>query len=183
MNKEEIKKTWNEAARKIYQPTPEEYEMIYRTRKMTALENLAGRYKSFSRLGFIMIAASLMWFFGHFPFENQTMKYVVGGVMMVYFAACGIIDRWLYKGVSSIDCFTMTVNEVIRKALYYRKRHLQSIMFLLPFAILVIGLLAYSMSADIYVIYGIIAGAITGIILGSIQLRKFLRTYRIISED
>ncbi len=183
MTKEEIKKTWDEAARKIYRPSPEEYEAIYRTRKMTALESLADRYRRFYRLAFIMIAVSVMWMFGHFPFENPQMKYIVSGIMMVYFAVCGCMDLWLYRGVSSIDCFTMTVNEVIRKALYYRKRHLQFVMVLLPVAILMLGVLAYSMSSDVYVIYGMVCGAVVGIILGAIQLCKFLKAYRVISKE
>lgn len=183
MTQEEIKKTWDEAARKIYRPNPEEFETMYKTKKVTALDALARRYRRFSRFGFLMIPVSLLWMFGHFPFENPDMRYVCGVVMMVYFGICGFLDRWLCEGILSIDCYTMTVSEVIQKALYYRKRHLQMIMFLLPFAFLTLGLLAYSLRTDVYILYGMAGGFVVGIILGSIQLHKFMKEYEVISRD
>lgn len=183
MTQEEIKKTWNEAARKIYRPTPEEYEIMYKSKKITALEALAVRYRRFSKFAFLMIPTSLCWMLGNFPFENPQMRYVCGGVMMFYFTICGFLDRWLYDGISSIDCYTMTVKEVIKKTLFYRKRHLQSILFLLPFAILVVGLLVYSLRTEHSILYGMAGGFIIGILIGSYNLHKFLKEYKLISKE
>lgn len=183
MTNEEIKKTWNEAARKFYRPTTEEFEIMYREKKETALERLADRYRRFSRLGIVM---SIMWVFfslSHFFIAIGPLKWVVCALMIVYCALCSCIDHWLYKGVSSINCFTMTVSEVASKALYYRKRHLQSMMFLFPFAFLMVGLLAYSLKAEPFMIYGILAGMLFGLALGYNQFRQFMKEYSIITSD
>lgn len=183
MTQEEIRKTWREAARKMFRPTPEEFEEMYKTRKMTALEKLAERYLRFSRFAFIMVPVSLLWMFGHLQVDYPAMRYVIGGIMMIYFTVCAFLDRWLSRGISSIDCYEMTVSEVIHKALYYKKRHLQMIVFLLPFAILIIGLLVYALKSDVYNLYGIAGGAVLGFILGCLQLRKFMKEYNFISRD
>ncbi|MDE7414678.1 MAG: hypothetical protein K2N05_12935 [Muribaculaceae bacterium] len=182
MTPEEIKQTWREAAQRISQPTLDEYERMYRNKKETALESLAKRYHRFSMLGFAMVLCSFGWMGCHLPFETEESKYIVSGVMMIYFGLCAIIDRWLYKGVCSIDCYTMTVSEVIAKAMYYRKKHLQSMVFLIPCAIAVVGLMAYSFKSEKYILYGMAAGAIVGLVIGSFQFREFMDEYRKIKE-
>lgn len=183
MTPEEIKKTWAEAARKLYAPTPEELEIMYIGRKETALEGLAQRYRRFSRLGLVMAIVSVFWMFSGIQPEIPSMKYVIAILFVIYFATCSVIDNWLYRGVASINCFTMPVSEVIDRALYYRRKHLQSMILLIPFAIIVLGTLAYSFMSDIYTIYGIIAGFIAGVAIGLRQFHQFMAEYRTISKD
>lgn len=182
MTPDEIKQTWKQAAQRISQPTIDEYERMYRNNKETALESLANKYKRFSIIGFAMVFCSVGWMASGLPFESPEWKFIVSAVMMVYFGCCACIDRWLYKGVSSIDCYTMTVSEVIDKAMYYRKKHLQSMIFLIPFALLVVGLMAYSFKADVYILYGMGAGFLVGIIIGTFQFKEFMSEYRKIKE-
>lgn len=183
MTDEDIKRTWKEAAERIYCPTSEEFADMYREKKETALERLAARYRRFSRLGLLMI---VMWVcIGLSPTLSiiGSMKWVFVGVSALYFGFCSCMDYWLYKGVSSIDCFTMTVNRVAELARYYRKKHLQSILVLLPFAILLIGALAYCFRSETYMIWGIILGAIAGFVLGFRQLQEFLHEYKVVSRE
>ena len=182
MTQEEIKKTWREGATKLYRPTSDDYEIIYRQRKDTALETLARKYKRFSMIGLAMVFCSFAWMGAHLPFHSEEIKITITAVMAVYFAICSLIDHWLYKGVSSIDCFTMPVQEVIEKAMYYRKKHLQSIMLLLPMAICLVGLMAYGLSGDRYLLYGMAAGGLIGLLLGSMQFMDFMSEYRKIKE-
>lgn len=182
MTPQEIKKTWEEASRRYYRPTPEEFESMYKERKETALERLATRYRRFSTLGMVMVICSVGWAFGPIDFVFPNARIFLSLLMMVYFATCSSIDYWFYKGVSSIDCYRMSVSEVIDKALYYKKKHLQSILFLLPFAFIVIGAMAYCLSSDKYILLGMAAGAIFGLLIGYRQYREFMSEYRIISE-
>lgn len=182
MTQEEIKKTWEEAARKIYRPTPEEFEDMYKEKKETALERLATKYRRFSTMSMVMTVVSCLWMFSPAAIPAPGMKYVMAITMMLYFATCSTIDFWLYRGVSSIDCFEMSVSEVVSKALYYRKKHLQSMMFLIPFAVVVFGVMVYSFNADIYVIYGMAAGLIVGLMIGLRHFREFMDEYKVISR-
>ncbi|MDE7180505.1 MAG: hypothetical protein K2N88_04850 [Muribaculaceae bacterium] len=183
MTPEEIKKTWEDASRKIYRPTPEEFENMYREKKETALERLAARYKRFSTVGMLMTVVSVFWIFRPDHFGMFPMRYVVAALLMLYFATCASIDWWLYKGVSSINCYEMPVSEVVEKAVYYRKKHLQSMMFLIPFVVLVLGLMAYTFITDRFIIYGMIAGLIVGLAIGYRQFREFMSEYKLISRN
>lgn len=179
---QEVRKTWQEASRRYFNPTPEEYESLYRDNKKTALENLAARYRWFSTFGLVMLLCSFSWLGLRLPISSEGMRMVLTVVMMLYFATCSAIDWWLYRGIRSIDCFTMSVKEVVGKALYYRRKHLQSMMFLLPFAAGILGLLAYSMKSDKYIIIGMVAGALIGLLIGYRQFTLFMNEYNVISE-
>ncbi|MBD5189028.1 MAG: hypothetical protein HDS95_01950 [Bacteroidales bacterium] len=184
MTPEEIKKTWEEASRKLYHPTPEEFENMYREKKETALERLATKYRRFSTLSLIMTIVSCFWMFTpDTHLISSEMKFVLPLTMMLYFATCSSIDWWLYRGVSSIDCFDMSVSEVIGKALYYRKKHLLSMIFLIPFAVIVFGVMAYSFKTDEYIIYAMGAGLIVGLTIGYRQFREFMGEYKNISRN
>ncbi len=183
MTPEEIKKTWAEASRRLYAPTPEEFETMYRQRKETALDRLAERYRRFSRLGLIMAIACALWMVADLQFPDPRMKYVTSIVFVIYFLTCSVIDNHLYHDISSIDCYTMSVSEVIAKALACRKKHLQSMILLIPFAILVAGVLAYSFISEPYMLYGMAAGFVVGLIIGLQQFRRFMAEYRTLSRD
>ncbi|MDE6786690.1 MAG: hypothetical protein K2J46_06600, partial [Muribaculaceae bacterium] len=84
--------------------------------------------------------------------------------------------------VRSIDVVNMPVSEVIRKALFYRKRHLQFIAILLPSVLAIIGFIAWSMD-NFYFRLGILIGFIAGTALGLRQLFAFLADYRAITSN
>ena len=54
---------------------------------------------------------------------------------------------------------------------------------LVPFAFLVVGLLAYSFKAEPFMIYGILAGMLVGVALGYNQFRRFMKEYSIVADD
>lgn len=183
MTPEEIKDTWAEASRKTFRHSPEDFEEMYREKKETALERLAARYKRFSNFGLAMVVVSALWMFSSLPFATDAGKYISCAMMMVYFATCSILDHWFYSGVSSINCYTMTVSEVIGKAMYYRRKHLQSMMFLFPFVFIVLGALIYAMDTNEYMLLGMGAGALVGLIIGYRQYRQFMSEYKTISHQ
>lgn len=178
---QDLKNDWKEAK---FQPLSEQQraEIMY-GRRRTALQRLADRYKWFSNMALPMML--LM----PFVVLNNVLYTAPWGWKLTwsifaasYFALCSIMDRWLYHGIKSIDCATMTVNEVSAKAMFYRKRHLQFIIILLPMAIVVIGSMSLLVDMNIYFMYGIIIGGVTGLALGLRQFLKFMSDYRTIDE-
>ena len=182
MSEEEIRKTWADGKRNICAPGVEELGSILRRKKETALERLASRYKKFSILGVGMVACSASWLMQRHLVPDVDMRWRIVSIMVCYFAICSLIDNWFYRGISSIDCYTMSVKEVSEKALYYRKKHLQSMMVLFPFAVLVVGCVAYTFISEPYMLYGIGLGVLTGLLIGYFQFREFMKEYKILRD-
>ncbi len=180
---ENLRKDWQDA--NVYmRSNPESYDTIINGKRKTVLENLAERYRRFSNIAIMLILLSLTWMFNPslFP-DNHRLRVIVGVAFAIYALIGSIMDRWLYQGIKSIDVFTMPVSEVIRKALFYRKRHLQFIAILLPIVLAIIGVMAWSMD-NLYFRLGILVGFIAGVAIGVRQLLAFLADYRaVISED
>lgn len=177
--KENFKKDWADI--RFSSVSQNEINTIIQGRRLSSLDNLALRYKRFSIIGLLGIFWSIFWGFSHLLPENGRWSLPI--CYGLYFLLCSVMDRWLYYGISSIDCVTMNVNEVMRRALFYRKRHLQFIAILLPLAIGLIGFTAYVYSFDHYFIYGIVSGAIIGVAIGLFALMRFLEDYRNILKD
>lgn len=182
MTQEDIRKTWQEAGKHLYAPDPTDFESMYRRKKETALEKLARKYKAFSRLGLIMMVISFCYFTPHSIFPSD-MKLWLGISFIVYFGICSLMDYWLYKGVESIDCYTMTVKEVIDKALYYRKKHHQFMIILIPMAIYIVGLMIYAFNGEEYFLYGIICGFLVGAAIGIKQYMEFMAQYKDLTSE
>lgn len=178
-----LKKDWQNADVSIPRGS-NEYNTIINGRRKTALDRLADRYKRFSMVGVALILLSISWCFNEHIFPGNTLFRIIIAVSFALYAlAASIMDRWLYLGILSIDVATMPVAEVIRKALFYRKRHLQFIAVLLPWVTVVISAIAWN-DSNLYFRLGIIVGVIAGMAIGIIQLMNFLSDYRdITSED
>lgn len=145
-------------------------------RRRTALQSLALRYRRFSNLGLLLtVWSAFIAFSGLFPEHSRVLIAVTSAI---YFSTCSVMDRWLYRGVSGIDCGTMSVGEVAGLAVFYRKRHLQFIAVLLPMAAAMIGLMVYFSTRNIYFIGGVVTGVVVGLAIGLRQLFDFLGDYR-----
>ena len=182
MKTEDMKSAWRDTAQSLESSSSNDQliEMVLYGKRVTALDRLRSRYRRFFTCSFLMILWS-----GIFLIPD-ILPYT-GGIWLtvafaIYFLTCGLMDLWLYNGIGSIDCLRMPVSEVIRLSLHYRKRHLQFIICLLPMAFAVIGLLAYFCNFDPIIIKGMIAGGAAGLLIGSLQLRKFLRDYRSLTD-
>lgn len=157
-------------------------EAILNGKRKTALQNLAERYRRFSNLGILLVVLGITYCFNPALFSDVYSRVAFGVVFAVYAMVASIMDRWLYYGVRSIDVAIMPVSEVVRKALFYRKRHLQFVLVLLPFVIALIVILAWKID-NLYFMLGIIAGVIVGIAIGIRQLLSFLDDYRTITSN
>ena len=177
-----LKKDWQDTNVAI-QTESNSYDKIINGKRHTALENLAERYRRFSNIALVLILLSFSWIFNPemFP-DNHRLSIAVGISFAVYALIASIMDRWLYQGIRGIDVVTMPVSEVIHKALFYRKRHLQFIAILLPIVLSIIGVMAWSMD-NLYFRLGIVVGFIAGVAIGLRQLLAFLADYRAITSE
>lgn len=176
---EDIKKNWT--GTHFRRPCEESLSEVMLDKRRTALQNLAQRYRRFSNVALIMIAWSVCIFFAaSFGTEHRLLTSIVFGV---YFLVCSIMDYWLYRGVSSIDVAEMSVSEVIRKALFYRKRHLQFMIILIPMAIGILSLVIWQVTGNEYMLMGIAFGAMAGLAIGTRMFLKFMADYRTLTSD
>lgn len=175
-----LKQNWREM--RLNSPSdPAELSEIINNRRLTALQRLARRYRRFSTMAFVFSVCMPTMMFNRF-YEGD-VRIALTCYATLCFLLCGFIDFRLYRGVSSIDCATMPVAEVLRRAVLYRKRHLQSIVLLFPLAILLIGGMIYFNGIDDrYFIIGLFCGAAVGIAIGLRELLAFLSDYKEITD-
>lgn len=180
-NLEDVKKAWIAMGKSFGMQIPE-YDHVSLDNKKTALERLRNSYMRFFIAAAIFTVTSL-FVFSRFQdiLDNNNVEYL-GFAYSAYFFIAFLMDFWIWNGIGTINPLTMSVSEVTEKSLFYRKRHLQFVAVLLPLAVSLMCFTGYVFSADKYFLMGIIFGAVLGLILGTIQLRRFMRNYRILSE-
>lgn len=183
MTQDEIRDTWREAANRLQAIAPIDCETMFRRKKETALEQLARKYLRFSRFSLVMGPVTLAMFVNNHIFTSTTMTLIVSLCFLAFFAICSAMDYWLYKGVSQIDCYTMTVKAVSDRALYYKRKHHLFIAILMPLMLSIVALMAYACNFDRYIVVAMIAGAIIGATIGFWQYLDFMSLFRAISED
>lgn len=144
-------------------------------KQSTTLDKLAQRYKRFACLSLCCIILSA-------SFINPNILSRTGLwlpiIMIIYFMTASLMDWWLYYGIKSIDCISMSVSDVIEKAYFFRKRHFLFIAILFPIMIVVFSGLIYAAGGDKYLILGMVAGGAVGLVIGFRQFLCFLRDYR-----
>lgn len=149
---------------------------ISNLRRFTALQSLAQRYRRFALLSLMMLVYTPLLSLGHiFPEEGKVWIVALG---CVYFMTASLMDLWLYRGIKGIDLAEMSVSEVLERAMFLRKRHLQFILVLLPLAFMWIALIVSYVTDDRFFLWGIITGAAVGFIIGLYHLARFLDDYR-----
>lgn len=176
-----IRRAWTSMGESLNNLTAENIPTNRLSNMKTTLDRLADKYKHFSICSLVMILSSSLLFSRPDMLARPWSIYIPIAFSAYFFIAFAI-DHYLYNGIKSIDPLTMTVSEVANKALYYKKRHLQSIILLLPMAVALIIATAYAFSFDGYVLAGMAAGALFGLAIGITQLCKFLSYYRNLSE-
>ena len=173
-----MKLAWRDTARSLNSssPTDETLEQIRIGKQSTSLDRLGARYFRFMMMSAVCTILSVSFMLAPWPLPYNPIWLSLA--FMVYFLTASLMDYWLYRGIGSIDCLRMPVSQVVRKALYYRKRHLQFIACLLPMVIGVIFLLALYCNFDRSTLLGMIIGGAFGFAVGLYQLREFMRDYR-----
>lgn len=171
---EEIKKNWNDT--KFHSMNDDCAREILNGKRSTALQGLAKRYRWFSNMALIMLIWFPLMMTNRLLPDDTRLYFCIA--FAAYFLICSVMDRWLYLGISRIDCATMPVSEVSRLALFYRKRHLQFILILIPLMVALIGALIHTLVDDIYFVVGAVFGGIVGLAIGIRQFMEFMSDYR-----
>lgn len=172
----EMRRTWNETSERMNRAGADMPLDGGNRRRHTALQKLAERYRRFAIFGLMMMGTVTLMTTGRImPGEHRLMMLVA---FAIYFATASLIDFNLYRKVKKIDCWRMSVREVNDLALSCRKRHLQYMAVLIPMAIVLIGLFAYSCGADRYVLAGLFSGIVIGLLVGYRYFREFMNNYK-----
>lgn len=149
--------------------------------RKTALDRLRDRYRHFWIVALVMSLCSLI-VFSRGRLVDECIGLWLGIVYSAYFLTVFFMDHWLWRGIRTIDPLKMGVSEVAEKAMFYRKRHLQFVAFLIPVGAVLLGFTAYAFSSEIYFLSGMIAGGVCGLIVGIVQFRRFMAEYRKLSD-
>lgn len=171
MGEQKIRQDWEKA--KTALGNAHEYNVPDTYRK-TALDKLIARYRSFVRLECLCIV--LIPFAMYWLFSDKSIFLPIYAAAFFLFAA--LVDHWLARKLATIDIQRMNVTAVVRTALDCRKRHLQSMILLIPLGIGFIAALAYTALDETRLLIGMAAGFIVGLAAGIREFRAFMRDYR-----
>ncbi len=181
MSEQELKDAWRREGHNL-SSNVDMPSMTVNTRRTTALQRLADRYRRFSFMGLMLAFLGIVTGLNpHIIDTEYRLVYIVwySGLMLV----CAVIDRYLYMKVSDINVVTMPTMTVIKRAMECRKLHLRSICFLLPLAIGFVSFIAWVFSDEKYALYGIVCGFTLGLVVGLFKLAEFMRDYRNIFDE
>lgn len=182
MNDNELKSAWRETAQGFGNGAnaPQNITDLCTGKHSTTLDRLRNRYLRFALASMICCPLSLMFLNRElFPYEHAP---VVTIAFILYMLTASVMDCWLFQGIGSIDCLHMSVSEVYAKAMYYRRKHLQFMMVLIPMAAIVVSLIVWFVGVEPSIVFSMICGAAVGLLIGLRQFRAFMRDYRNLSE-
>lgn len=178
--KDDIKKTW-QSTRVNIASSNASLDNIMEGKRKTALESLARRYRWFSNIAILFAGVIPLNLLNFNLFPDSKLRIVTVIWFCCFFMISSVMDRWLYNGIKQIDIVTMSVSEVIVKAIYYRKWHIRFIIILLPLALVCLGLMAFMIN-DVYVRLGMLCGFILGVSIGVRHLMNFLADYKALTS-
>lgn len=174
---EQMRKTWMEMGKALGMNAIPENNPIDLGKMKTSLDKLRDKYLTFWIISLVMVFGGFL-IFSKGVFLVSHLNFCLGMAYAVYFLTVSSMDFWLWRGIGSIDPLRMSVSEITEKSMFYRKRHLQFMTVLIPMAIALLGFTGYVYSSEIYFLDGMIFGIIAGLIVGTIQFRRFMAEYR-----
>lgn len=171
MQPEEMKSSWQAAKNSIntgcvQQPDP---------RRKTSLGRLADRYRRFAAIAFIVGSTSA-------PLLNNIGGAWLAVAYMMIMFALAVTDLSFYRAIKAIDLVTMSVDEVYRRTLALRRRHIISVVVAAPFVLGWIVWFGFKMD-DPYMRWGIVSGAVVGFAMGLCVLGRFMSDYREVLDN
>lgn len=146
-------------------------------RQKTTLQRLASRYRRMAILSVVCISWIMPLYF-RLSEDNPGLSLFYPLVMVAFFLLAAGMDYWLYRGIQTIDCATMSVETVLKKVYFYRKRHIQFIFILLPIALLMIYFILAMFNFEKYALLGAACGFMVGLAFGLKILYDFMRDYK-----
>lgn len=184
-NIENMIEMWNKLDEKINRIAEENKRLakeIKKSKYKSSQDKLVSRYRRFIILELIW----LVLFPGIICLNPLVMpEYKLATVIYfaLFFALEAIMDYYLMTKVQNIDIFNSSVREISDRARQYRKIHLICVAIGIPLGIGAVLLFILSMGANQDVIYGMIGGAVVGLLIGAYQLIQFLSSYKNLQDD
>ena len=179
MNSEEMKSEWRKARESMNLGNTG--GLPFTSRRRTSLERLARRYRSFAALSVAAMPFGILLALRAPYIVPEVSPWLFVG-FDVYFLVAAVMDYWLCSNISAIDCTEMSVEDVLRRSMLCRKRHLQFIGVLAPMAIVLLTFTAIAFKAETSAVVGMVCGALFGLAFGIKALIDFMRDYRDIME-
>lgn len=184
MTDDEMRKAWADLDRRVRriemngENTPQPLNL---SRRRTALDRLAADYLRFSVLALVFIPLTIANLF-MLRYLTDTTRIILTCGFAGFFLITFVMDNWLYRGIRSIDIYSMSVEKVSFLARFYKKWHLRFMIFTCPAAAILVGALIYASSSDPYLIAGCCAGLAVGLAIGLKKFLKFISNYRELIE-
>lgn len=148
---------------------------LRREKSSTALDELKSQYRRFCVIAFVFGVIQLFVMQPILPFWGRIL---VGG----YFFIAGLMDLYLWEGLKTIDVVDMSVTEVARKAVHYRRMHHIFQLILIPLAVGCLVAFCISFSDIPAMITGIICGCALGLACGLRLYFRIMRNYRTLTD-
>lgn len=177
MTPEELKDKWRElnenvgcSARDTVADEAPLIDAITSGRMMSARERLMRRYR--------MIALTLapVGIVCQLPMVRFLPLWSIA-LNVVYFLTAALMDWYLYRGVKGIDLSESGVEEVASQARFYRRRHHQFQIILIPVAVVLLGVYFTSFTETAFV-WGMVVGAVIGLLAGLKMYLDMMGDYR-----
>lgn len=179
MDLEEMKQQLNNLNRRMDNLEERNSELIRRIesgRIISAQQRLIRQYRTFSIAGVMMALIILLLYSPLLPLATRIFA-------AVYFLTASAMDTYLWNGIKAIDYNTMGVEQVARKAIFYRKRHHIFMAVLIAMCIPLMVCFFLAMAIDEYVTYGMIAGLAIGLAIGIKMYLNIMKNYRELTLD
>lgn len=185
---EEMRKNWaeiNSRLEVLERNTIAESRRICEGKIKTAKDTLAGTYRKFMILEFVM--AIVMPFFTMFnkiiPCPSEGYRIVSAILFAAYFLSGAVMDAYLQNALNAIDLGTMSVRQVARRAYTLKRRHHIFMGVMLVSAFIVLGVFVYPFLDDYYLMGGAIIGGLLGGAIGLKEYFKMMSNYRDMISD
>lgn len=149
--------------------------------RSTTLERLINRYRRFTFLGLVLTLLMVIYFICEIlPGEfGRWVCLALGGMGLL----CAAMDFNLYRRLSRINIYRMSVSRVAEIAAGCRKTHLNYMMITVPYCILCLGGMAWSVRENKAMLLGMVAGLIIGLAVGFRELKRFMDDYAALRDS
>lgn len=181
MSIEEFKEIWRSSDLEPKVSMNDMIHIITKGNMKSTLQKLCDFYRRIGILASIMLL--LPWQFYYMSLGgSMDFNWFVPILWEALSLLSAVNSFILYRKLKKIDVVNMNITEVFDRIKKCRKFHIIDIMCNLPIAVLF--LIAMALSAnDISFVYGMITGAVVGLIVGIRMLVKVLGMYRSLIND
>jgi hypothetical protein len=173
MNIDELKNEWQSLNTVSKESNDSMVKDVVKGKITSAREHLMKQYKTMFSVFAPIACAVLFANFNLFPL------YIIVATT-IYLVIAGIMDLYMYKGIKGLDLSTEGVTQIATKAKFYRRRHHQFQLILIP--MLVILVVLFFSCATGWLRVGMAVGLIVGLAAGIPTYIGIMRDYKQLSR-